>query len=210
MRPETPKGKQLEADLGKAIDDLKTSLDSKLGPIEAAKRDPENGYETYQFDRDVSDLEDFFDYYYPTQATRDMRSGDGGMVGDVRGGGWEAALLFNEETGKWDAQMESPGRIDESYAEEFEDQDEAADWIDDQLANQNLIAKDRDTMLLAEGDLERLIEEYGDDPEKLADAMDRISSWLRGTNRGMAEDPARRFGEYADRLREILAKNPKA
>jgi hypothetical protein len=210
MRPETERGKQLESDLGKAIKNLKASLDAKVGPIQAAKHDPENSYEDYQFDKDQSDLEDFFDYYYPTRATQDMRRGDGGMIGDNRGGGWESALFFNEETGKWDAQMTSPGRVDESYAEEFDDQEEAADWIDDQLETQNRRAEDYDTKILAEKGLEGLIEEYGDDPEKLAGIMENISSWLRGTNRGIAEDPARRFGEYAERLRKILADNPKA
>lgn len=210
MRPKTEKGKQLEADLGKAVDDLKTSLNAKVGPTEAAKHDPEDSYETLEFDSAVDDLEDFFDYYYPTSASEDMRSGDGGMVGDVRGGGWEAALLFNEETGKWDAQIESPGKIDESYAEEFDDQDEAADWIDDQLSTQNNMAADRDTKILAEEGLDGLIKEYGDDPEKLANIMEGISSWLSGTNRGAADGPSRKVGEYAERLRKILADNPKA
>lgn len=210
MRPKSEAGKQLEADIKEALDKLETDVNAKVGLIEAAKRNQADSYDTFEFDKAVNDLGDLFEYYYPTSASEDMRTGDGGSVGDVRGGGWESALLFNEETEKWDAQMTSPGQVDESYAEEFDDQDEAASWIDDQLSTQNAMAADRDTKILSEDGLEGLVKEYGDDPEKLADIIDGISSWLSGTGRGVVKFSAQKLFEYSDRLRKLAAKNPKA
>jgi hypothetical protein len=210
MRPETEVGRQLETDLKEAVDNLKTSLDSKLGPIEAAKRDPEESYDSSSFKYAIDELEDFFDYYYPTRVTNAMRGGDGGAIGDVRGGGWEASIRFNKETKKWEANMTTPGDDTESYSREFDDQDDAADFVEAQLGELNRDAADYKTRLLSEDGLEALIENYGDDPEKLADILDGISSWLTGTGRRMVENTYREIDKYTARLREIIANNPKA
>jgi hypothetical protein len=211
MRPNSEEGKALEARLKKAADDLLNSIESDLGPIEAAKRDPEDMGSSFEFDSAVDDLPDFFDYYFPTDASSDMRNDpDGGSVGDVRGGGWEASVRFNEETQKWEADMTSPGFASENYSESFDDQDEAADWVANELDRQNTSTRNRDTNILAEDGLAGLIEEYGDDPAELAGVLEGVIGWLRGTNRGQAQKIASTLDDYVTRLREQLAKNPKA
>ncbi len=211
MRPTSEEGKALEARLKKAADDLLAKIESDMGPIEAAKRDPDDLGSTFEFDKAVDDLPDFFDYYFPTKESDDMRNDpDGGSVGDNRGGGWEGRVSQNEETGKWEADMSSPGQASESYSEEFDDQDDAADWIANELDRQNTAARNYDTSILAEDGLDGLIKEYGDDPEKLAEVLEGIIGWLKWTNRGQAENIARSLDDYLDRLRAQLAKNPKA
>jgi hypothetical protein len=210
VRYETPAGESIRNEVKKAAEDLKKSLDSKLGPLEAAKRNPDDSYETFELDKAIDNLEEFFDYYYPTRASEDMRSGDGGMVGDNRGGGWEAYVRFNEETEKWDAIMTSPGRGDEEYMEEFEEQSDAADWIDIELENQNNAAMDTATKVLSEKGIEGLATEFGGgEPFYVtADRIDSIADWLMSTGRGQAETIARQLGEYAERLRDLSADLP--
>lgn len=210
MRPTSEEGKALEAKLKDAADSLLSKIEAELGPIEAAKRDSEDYGASFDLDNAVDDLPDFFDYYYPTDVSDDMRNGDGGMVGDNRGGGWEASVRFNEETGKWEANMSSPGQASESYSQEFDDQDEAADWAANELGDNNNMARNRDTGILAEDGLDGLIAEYGDDPVELAGVLEGIIGWLQSTNRGQAEKIARTLDDYVGRLREQIAKNPKA
>jgi hypothetical protein len=210
MRPTSEEGKALEARLKQAADDLLAKIEAELGPIEAAKRDKDDLGSSFEFDNAVDDLPDFFDYYFPTDVSDGMRNGDGGSVGDVRGGGWEASLFQDEETGKWKVDMTSPGQASESYSQEFDDQDEAADWAASELDSNNSMERDRDTSILAEDGLDGLIAEYGDNPKDLAAALEGIIVWLQGTNRGMGEKIARTLDDYLDRLREQIAKNPKA
>ena len=211
LRPKTDAGRALETKLAEANKKLLESIQSNLGPIEFAKRDEDDLGSTFDFDKAVDDLPDFFDYYYPTEASSDMRnSSEGGRVGDVRGGGWEASVSFNEETNKWEASMASPEFDTDNYSEEFDSQDDAADWVDAQLAEWNSRTADENTKILSEGGIEALIAKYGNDPEELAGILDGIVDWLQFTNRGQAENIARTLDDYVDRLREASAKNPKA
>jgi predicted RNA-binding protein Jag len=211
FRPNTPAGQSLRTKLAEVVNNLLESIQSRLGPIEFAKRDEDDLGSTSTFDNAVDDLPDFFDFYYPTESSSDMRNDpDGGSVGDLRGGGWEASVRFNEETNKWEASMASPEFDTDNYSEEFDSQDDAADWVDAQLAEWNFRTADENTKILSEGGLEALIAKYGNDPEELAGILDGIVDWLQYTNRGQAENIARTLDDYVDRLREASAKNPKA
>jgi hypothetical protein len=211
LRPKTDAGRALEAKLAESNKKLLDSIQSNLGPVEFAKRDEDDLGSTSKFDSAVDDLPDFFDFYYPTESNSDMRNNsDGGRVGDVRGGGWEASVSFNEETDKWEASMTSPEFDTDNYSEEFDSQDDAADWADAQLDEWNSRTADENTKTLSEGGIEALIAKYGDDPEELAGILEGIIGWLQFTNRGQAENIARTLDDYVDRLREASAKNPKA
>jgi hypothetical protein len=201
----------LGAKLTEIAKNLLESIKSRLGTIEFAKRDRDDLGSSSKFDKAVDDLNNFVDYYYPLKASSDMENDpDGGSVGDVRGGGWEASVRFNEETGKWEANITSPGQVSESYGQEFDDQGDAADYASAELYKNNREALDTATNVLSDGGMDSLISEYGDNPAELANVLEGIIEWLQGTKRGQAEEVARALSEVVDRLRETSTPNPKA
>jgi hypothetical protein len=190
---------------------LLESIKSKLGPVEFAKRDRDDLGSSSKFDGAVGDLNDFLSYYYPTQASSDMEAGpEGGRVGDVRGGGWEASVRFNEETEKWEANLTSPGQDSESYSREFDDQDDAAEYVSNELEKNNYESIDVNVLLLSRDGLDSLVNEYGDNPEELNVALASAIGWLMNTNRAQADEIAKVLDEVAERLGETSAASPKA
>lgn len=212
MEPTTPEGKALEADLKKASEDIIKSVEEKLGPVEAAKYEIADG-STNKFDSIFDDVDDFMNYYYPsdTDAIYEELS-EGGSIGDVRGGGWEGSVRQNED-GTWLGSVGSPARDSDSYSETFETSEDAASWVAGSLEQENKYLPDFDVRLFGDGsraDLDSLIEEYGNDPEVLANKLAGVVNWFRGTNRGMGENIARDVSEYLDRLNEIIASQKKS
>lgn len=190
---------------------LLESIKSKLGPVEFAKRDSDDLGSSSKFDSAVDELNDFLAYYYPTEASSDMAVGpEGGSVGDVRGGGWEASVRFNEETEKWEADLTSPGQDSESYSQEFDDQEDAAEYATNELEKNNYESVDVNVLLLSRDGLDSLVSEYGDNPEELNVALASVIGWLTNTNRGQADNIAAILDEVAERLGEASAASPKA
>ena len=211
LKPRTDAGRALEAKLVEANKKLLDSIKSNLGPIEFAKRDEDDLGSTSKFDSAVGDLNDFLSYYYPTQASSNMEtSPEGGRVGDVRGGGWEASVRFNEETKKWEANLTSPGQDSESYSQEFDDQEDAAEYVSNELERNNYESVDVNVLLLSRDGLDSLVSEYGDNPEELNVALASAIGWLMDTNRGQADEIAKVLDEVAERLGETSAASPKA
>lgn len=215
MRPTSEGGKDLEARLKKAADDLLAKIESDLGPIEAAKRDPEDAGSDFEFGKAFEDLKDFFDYYYPTDvADIEAHMNDKEYpLGDVRGGGWEGGVRQDEETGKWVGYVDSPESDSDSYSKEFDDREDAAAWAAANLSKENESLGDVYARLLnddSEGDMAGLIDVVGNNPEDILRAIESAVSWLRSTNRGIGENAARKLDAYADRLRALIEKNPKA
>lgn len=215
MRPTSEEGKDLEARLKKAADDLLAKIESDLGPIEAAKRDPDDLGSDFEFGKAFEDLKDFFDYYYPTDvADIEAHMNDKEYpLGDVRGGGWEGGVRQDEETGKWVGYVDSPESDSDSYSKEFDDREDAAAWAAANLAKENESLGDVYARLLnddSEGDMAGLIDVVGNNPEDILRAIESAVSWLRSTNRGIGENAARKLDAYADRLRALIEKNPKA
>lgn len=212
MEPTSPEGKALEADLKRASEDIIKSVEEKLGPVEAAKYDIADG-STNKFDDIFDEVDTFMSYYYPsdTDAIYEELS-DGGSIGDVRGGGWEGSVRQNED-GSWLGSVGSPGRDSDSYSETFETSEDAASWVAGSLEQENKYLPDFDVRLFSDGsraDLDSLIEEYGNDPEVLANKLAGVVNWFRGTNRGMGENIAGDLSDYLDRLNEIIASQKKS
>jgi hypothetical protein len=135
---------------------------------------------------------------------------EGGRVGDVRGGGWEASVRFNEETEKWEADLTSPGQDSESYSREFDDQEDAAEYVSNELEKNNYESIDANVLLLSRDGLDSLVSEYGDNPEELNVALASAIGWLMNTNRAQADEIAKVLDEVAERLGETSAASPKA
>ena len=190
---------------------LLENIKSKLGPVEFAKRDSDDLGSSSNFDNAIDELNDFLTYYYPAVASPDMEAGpEGGSVGDVRGGGWEASVRFNKETEKWEATITSPGQDSESYSQEFDGQEDAAEYASNELYRNNRESIDVNAMLLAGGGLESLVSEYGDNPKELSVALAAAMGWLTNTNRAQADEIAKVLDEVAERLEEASAASPKA
>jgi hypothetical protein len=209
MRPESEEGKALEARLKKSADDLLAKIESDMGPIEAAKRNPDDMGSTFEFGKVFDEIEDLISYYYPSNADEiadQLTDDDGGIVGDVRGGGWEGSVRFNEETDKWEARMTSPGQDSENYGEDFDSLSDAANWVGASMADENKYLPPLEARLLNDGSqesLEDLIKEYGDDPAVLVEKIRSAAAWFRTTRRNQGDQIANKLEDYADRVEQL-------
>lgn len=206
MEPTSDEGKQLEADLKQASEDILRNLDSKLGAIEAARYDTADGT-TSALDNSIDEISDFLDYYYPSDSDKIAEELDtSSTVGDLRGGGWEGSVRENED-GTFTATVSSPERTSDDSTETFDTRSEAADWVAANLSENNAYAPDATIRTLKEGGIEALVEKYGNDPLLLASKLDEAVNWLNSTNRGQGSSISRSLAEYADRIRQIDKSN---
>jgi len=91
---------------------LLSSIQSRLGPVESAKRDSDDIGSELEFDRTSRRANDLVEFYYPSEgiAFDQLNEPGNSNVGDNRGGGWEArvALDEDEEEETWVATLTSP------------------------------------------------------------------------------------------------------
>ncbi len=190
---------------------LLDSIQSKLGPVEAAKRDSDDIGSAMELDRTTRKGTDLVEFYYPSEgiAFDQLNEPGNNDVGDNRGGGWEArvALDEDEEEETWVASLTSPdGQPNEQKS--FDNQEDAARWAAQNLEanNKELLPAELDDFL--DGDI---FSNYADNPQALISKLNDIAEWFRGTRRNDGEDVARGIVEYVDRLENLLGESaPKA
>jgi predicted RNA-binding protein Jag len=190
---------------------LFSSIQSRLGPVEAAKRDSDDIGSELDFDRISRKANDLVEFYYPSEgiAFDQLNEPGNNDVGDNRGGGWEArvALDEDEEEETWVASLTSPdGQPNEQRS--FDNQEDAARWAAQNLESNNnqLLPEELDEFLSGQ-----IFSTYANNPQALISKLNNIAEWYRGTRRGDGEDVARGILEYVDRLENLLGDSaPKA
>ena len=191
---------------------LLSSIQSRLGPVEAAKRDSDDIGSELEFDRTSRRANDLVEFYYPSEgiAFDQLNEPGNNNVGDNRGGGWEArvALDEDEEEETWIATLTSPENDSQNEQRSFENQEDAARWAAENLESNNneLLPSELDEFLSGQ-----IFSTYTDNPQALISKLNDIAEWFRGTRRGDGEDVARGILEYVDRLENLLGDSaPKA
>lgn len=190
---------------------LLSSIQSRLGPVEAAKRDSDDIGSELEFDRNNRKAIDLVEFYYPSEgiAFDQLNEPGNNNVGDNRGGGWEArvALDEDEEDETWVASVTSPDG-QQGQQKSFDNQEDAARWAAENLESNNnqFLPEELDDFL--DGDI---FSNYADNPQALISRLNNIAEWFRGTRRNEGEDVARGILEYVDRLENLLGDSaPKA
>jgi hypothetical protein len=191
---------------------LLSSIQSRLGPVEAAKRDSDDIGSELEFDRTSRRANDLVEFYYPSEgiAFDQLNEPGNNNVGDNRGGGWEArvALDEDEEDETWVATLTSPENDNQNEQRSFDNQEDAARWAAENLESNNneLLPSELDEFLSGQ-----IFSTYSDNPQALISKLNDIAEWFRGTRRGDGEDVARGILEYVDRLENLLGDSaPKA
>ncbi len=191
---------------------LLSSIQSRLGPVEAAKRDSDDIGSELDFDRTSRRANDLVEFYYPSEgiAFDQLNEPGNNNVGDNRGGGWEArvALDEDEEEETWVATLTSPENDSQNEQRSFDNQEDAARWAAENLESNNneLLPSELDEFLSGQ-----IFSTYADNPQALISKLNDIAEWFRGTRRGDGEDVARGILEYVDRLENLLGDSaPKA
>jgi hypothetical protein len=191
---------------------LLSSIQSRLGPVEAAKRDSDDIGSELEFDRTSRRANDLVEFYYPSEgvAFDQLNEPGNNNVGDNRGGGWEArvALDEDEEEETWIATLTSPENDSQNEQRSFDNQEDAARWAAENLESNNneLLPSELDEFLSGQ-----IFSTYADNPQALISKLNDIAEWFRGTRRGDGEDVARGILEYVDRLENLLGDSaPKA
>jgi predicted RNA-binding protein Jag len=190
---------------------LLSSIQSRLGPVEAAKRDSDDIGSAMELDRTTRRANDLVEFYYPSEgiAFDQLNEPGNNNVGDNRGGGWEARVALDEdaEDESWVASLTSPdGQPNQEKS--FDNQEDAARWAAENLESNNneLLPSELDEFLSGQ-----IFSTYADNPQALISKLNDIAEWFRGTRRGDGEDVARGILEYVDRLENLLGDSaPKA